>query len=66
MVCGDINYTIDSNGVNCVTVELSDGQIATLGSYVRESRAPDIPENTWKLRGKSPIFLRKIPGKYTE
>ena len=27
MVCGDINYTIDSNGVNCVTVELSDGQI---------------------------------------
>jgi hypothetical protein len=51
MVCGDINYTIDSNGVNCVTVELSDGQIATIGSYVRESRAPDIPENSWKVHG---------------
>ena len=51
MVCGDINYTSDSNGINCVTVELSDGQIATLGSYVRESRATDIPENSWKVDG---------------
>ena len=51
MVCGDINYTIDANGINCVTVELSDGQIATLGSYVREVLAPNIPENTWKVHG---------------
>jgi hypothetical protein len=51
MVCGDINYTTDTNGINCVTVELSDGQIATLGSYVREVRAPNIPENIWKVHG---------------
>ncbi len=49
MTCGDINFITDSNGVNCVTVVLSDNQRITIGSYVRESRAPDIPENSWQV-----------------
>ena len=51
MTCGDINFITNSNGVNSVTVVLSDNQTVTIGSYVRESRAPDIPENSWKVDG---------------
>ena len=51
MYCGNINFITNSNGVNSVTVVLSDNQTVTIGSYVRESRAPDIPENSWKVDG---------------
>lgn len=51
MVCGAINYTVDTNGLNTITVELSDGQIATLGSVVRQINVPNIPENTFTVHG---------------
>lgn len=51
MSCGDINYITNSKGVKCITVVLSDKQVVTIGSYVREVRAPNIPENNWKVHG---------------
>jgi hypothetical protein len=51
MVCGDINYTVDANLIKTITVELSDGQIATLGSVVRQINVPNIPDNTFTVHG---------------